>query len=97
MILVQYFYSTVEVEIVFGKFAPREIQEQLQAIELYRIISCSRVNACEFFDFLVKMIFDLKPPFFIFSTLAQFLQRYILSISAVFFFDCYELLNYHII
>ncbi|MNL38914.1 hypothetical protein D3C87_1611590 [compost metagenome] len=87
MILVQHTLCTFQVKIVFGKFVPRQVQQQLKVIDLYRIIRGSRVHAAKFFQLLVKVCGYLGCPFFLFGADFQCFIFQVGRVSSQFFLD----------
>ena len=82
MISFQYLMCSFQIEVIFRVFIPRQIQHQIQIIQLNGILCALRVHATKFIQFLIEHFLDTVIPFFIlaaFTHLKNILFLWIIS------------------
>ena len=73
MVAVQYLLRTLQVQIVLGIFAPRQVDQRLQVGQLYVKVGRIWIHLIQLLQLLVEELLDLLRPLLVGSLLQQFL------------------------
>ena len=92
MILVENLAGFLQVEVVLAVFVPRQVEHQLQIVELHGVLGRHEVGALQFLELLLEDVGGLLVPFLLRRPLAQVIEVLLRGRSAEFFLDGLHLL-----
>ena len=64
VVVVKFFLGTIQIEIVDGAVLPRQLDHQLQIVELYGVFGHGRIHPFEFAQLFLEQLFGLGFPLF---------------------------------
>ena len=92
MVFVEDLAGLFQVEVVLAVFVPRQVEQQLQVVELHGVVRRHVVGALQFLELFLEEVGGLLVPFLFRGAFAQLVEVFLRGRSAEFLLDGLHLL-----